>query len=229
MTVSGVPWLPPGATRTIPAARLESRVLCKRHNSALSTVDTQATRLTKAIRRFDRDLGIGTDGGDEYLLFHGSDLERWLLKALCCQLAAGNVGMGSSKIIWQPEPEWNRVLFEEAEIAAPAGLFFAVPSTPVHSGDYVGMTTISIESPAGPIVGGVVLELAGFALCLSMLGKLKAITGGATYTGFVHRPARLIFTDGVRKKVIEFGWGTAEAGQDVLIRHSGRYSGPPPG
>lgn len=45
--VSGLPWLKSGESKAISAERLVSRVLCTRHNNALSSLDAQGGRFVR--------------------------------------------------------------------------------------------------------------------------------------------------------------------------------------
>ncbi|MFQ5853650.1 MAG: SEC-C metal-binding domain-containing protein [Candidatus Binatia bacterium] len=78
LTVSGLPWVE-GEHQVLPPSAVSSRVLCERHNSALSPLDVIAVRLFQA---FDEE-GAAGSGQQLLYLFSGHDLERWLLKILC--------------------------------------------------------------------------------------------------------------------------------------------------
>jgi hypothetical protein len=76
--VDGVPWLGPGERQKLPATGLSSNILCDRHNSAFSPLDTEALIFFKKLRQI-------RDGNDDpsatYLC--GPALELWALKAAC--------------------------------------------------------------------------------------------------------------------------------------------------
>lgn len=67
----------------LPPVALASKVLCERHNSALSPLDTAATDLYAILRRINAELGDeAPTAPSETFTVGGVDLERWLLKAL---------------------------------------------------------------------------------------------------------------------------------------------------
>jgi hypothetical protein len=86
--VGGLPWVK-GKEQVLPPSALASRVLCKRHNSALSELDTIAVRLFQA---FDEEGAVGS-GQQLIYFFSGHDLERLLLKILCGITCSKNISL----------------------------------------------------------------------------------------------------------------------------------------
>jgi len=80
--VQGVQWLS-GKAATVNPARLTARILCTKHNSQLSSLDSAAARLSHAIR----DLPTSTE--EEHLTVNGWQFERWCLKVLLNLCASG--------------------------------------------------------------------------------------------------------------------------------------------
>ena len=67
-----------GSTRIVPPSSRGRKVLCGRHNSALSPLDDVGRRFVRALQpRFE----ISTQ--QTHILFNGFDVERWMLKVLC--------------------------------------------------------------------------------------------------------------------------------------------------
>lgn len=79
LRVWGLPWIDETLQFSYPPGAFASKVLCERHNAALSPLDDLATYLFESLNE-------GKAQGDErklvYLL-NGHDIERWLLKVLC--------------------------------------------------------------------------------------------------------------------------------------------------
>jgi hypothetical protein len=89
----GLSWQQAGSEVQIPARRMGSNILCSRHNTALSRLDTTAVRVFRALRRYQRDLRTKPDPhGDEFFLASGEELERWLLKLFWGATEAGVLG-----------------------------------------------------------------------------------------------------------------------------------------
>jgi hypothetical protein len=84
VAVDGVPWLAPGERRVIAINSLTSNILCGRHNSALSVLDTEAGHFLRTIKAVHANLG------DKSLsrrlrvsIVSGEALELWILKIAC--------------------------------------------------------------------------------------------------------------------------------------------------
>jgi hypothetical protein len=96
-----------------PDQALQAKVLCRRHNSALSRLDATGERLFRAIRE-----GVVLVPAFGYRSLPGPDVERWLLKVAC----------GSRAVEKKEIPfEWLRLLFGSSEIPPPRGLYMDVP------------------------------------------------------------------------------------------------------
>jgi hypothetical protein len=75
----------------LPVSGLSAKVLCERHNNALTTLDSTATRLHSTVEHFYlaqlREHGSRTS---EFDLISGEAIEMWMLKLIWGQLAAAN-------------------------------------------------------------------------------------------------------------------------------------------
>lgn len=118
--VSGLPWTDVGEERRVSVNSLTGRILCKRHNSALSPLDDIASKFFGFYTAEWTD-----DWGQDFCLVRGYDLERWQLKTLCGLVASGNATLNGKRLQnWTPPREWLDILFGDADIEAPAGLHF---------------------------------------------------------------------------------------------------------
>ena len=52
----GAAWIPKGKTQDLPLKALQANILCWRHNSALSPLDTMAGKLFRAVNEIYDDL-----------------------------------------------------------------------------------------------------------------------------------------------------------------------------
>jgi hypothetical protein len=78
----GLAWLK--EKRALPARALQSKVLCKRHNNALSDLDNNITELYDLLRRWQDRSVVGD------LVLDGEDLERWAIKVMFGLFASGS-------------------------------------------------------------------------------------------------------------------------------------------
>src|SRR5262249_23894410 len=99
VAVSGAHWLQ-GKDRCIPINVLKSKILCERHNCALSPLDVAAVQLYEALhsaRLMHALHGVhGTPGC--LLLGNGHDIERW-----CVKLMAGLLFSRSARAPARPD------------------------------------------------------------------------------------------------------------------------------
>ena len=103
---------------TIPARGAIGRVLCRAHNSALSSLDDEIVRLVKTIHAPRPGLA----------LFNGQDIERWMVKAVLGMVAAGVVRTGGTRFELRRRNDWVRYLFEpNFKIRPRAGLYLGAP------------------------------------------------------------------------------------------------------
>jgi hypothetical protein len=84
LEVSGAPWLAPGERRRIGIGSATANILCTRHNSALSPLDTEAARFFRTLRNVGADIVRKTlSRRNQAHIFSGATLELWTLKVAC--------------------------------------------------------------------------------------------------------------------------------------------------
>ncbi len=107
-TVSGFHWQKGDSAQRLRKSDIAARVLCRKHNSELSSIDSGAQRFLKTIYDCTRGGIQGSiDVSQLSLDFDGRDLERWLLKVACGAIASGNHG-GKDRTV---PPEFVEILF----------------------------------------------------------------------------------------------------------------------
>jgi hypothetical protein len=80
VTVAGLNWQSTGETKSVPIATFASRVTCRRHNQALSPLDSTMAAVVSAIRLADPGCSDVSVPCKKRILVSGNDIERWLLK-----------------------------------------------------------------------------------------------------------------------------------------------------
>ena len=86
-SISGVPWLEAGEVKII--APLQSKCLCRKHNSALSPLDAAAQYFFTSLKSY-----LEQDAGSRHALISGHDLERWILKTAKAAAVSKNLARG---------------------------------------------------------------------------------------------------------------------------------------
>jgi len=113
-TATGFPWQATGRSISLTADGFAAKVLCSKHNSLLSRLDTFAKEFFGAFYQCVRGGVQGlTDVNDSTFEFSGRDLERWLLKVACGATASGNQG-GPSRSVPR---EWVEVFVRATAVA----------------------------------------------------------------------------------------------------------------
>ncbi len=180
---------------------LTTKVLCKRHNSALSPLDKFARRFLEAYGEA-KTYHLSAPSGNLHRLFNGYDLERWMLKVLCGICAGVYSRVESPLDHWVPPKQWLSILFGKKRMPSGCGLYlrkkplgFPRPESSIYVNRifrqayyYRGQTRVLAISPTLP---------------RSTVG-LDMTVFGSTFTLFmdppkqphdlVYRPRTLMFT-----------------------------------
>jgi hypothetical protein len=201
LRVSGLNWQD-GQEMTLPPSALAARILCDRHNSALSPLDAIAVRLFHAFT----EVAVAGSGRRELILFCGHDIERWLLKTLCGLAYSGNLGVDSGIDISIPD-WWLAILFGQANFADGQGLY--VCNEKGHK--FEGPRGVMLRSIVGKRrITGLSMYVCGYELILSMSGFASRHFDGRTV---VYRPLELHATAHEFEKSVVFSWsGVADLG-----------------
>jgi len=214
LTVSGLPWLN-GKEKVLPPNALASKILCERHNSALSPLDGMAVHLFRA---FDEE-GIAGSGQQLLYLFSGHDLERWLLKMLCGIASSGSLPTDNDCDFSIPRM-WLNVLFGHAEFTRGRGLYVCVDKDHQFAGPH-GLELRAITGEGK--LTGIGLFVCGYELILSMTGfparrfnKRKV----------AYRPMEFHATGKNCEKSVVFSWD-GEADRGTIHTGMGRPWTPP--
>jgi hypothetical protein len=197
LTIDGFNWQELNTTREVPTPRLASRILCKRHNEALSRIDAVALRLFKkldnAIRQEQRQPCV--------FLVDGTDFERWMLKSLCGLVLSGYADIGAVGPTWRPDIRWLRILFDDELFPDRWGFYYSGESATTIEGG-VKCRTIS-NSHDG--VYGLETLLDDERFLLLMDAPPEDLSG--TYLSrYVYRPQQIVLVNEYCENVIRFGW-----------------------
>lgn len=87
INLTGLPWLKNGS-KQLHTSVITSKILCKRHNSAFSTIDQEGKEFVRVIKTFSK---INYSGRKKLAVFNGLDIERWLLKTFYGLLYSKNL------------------------------------------------------------------------------------------------------------------------------------------
>jgi hypothetical protein len=100
LVVDGFPWLPPGQKREIGISSLTANILCGRHNSALSPLDTAAGAFARSFKSIREDSQRKSFSRKNNLtLVSGEALELWTLKLACGLFYSKNASNNGARLI----------------------------------------------------------------------------------------------------------------------------------
>jgi hypothetical protein len=207
---SGFHWLH-GNPKEVPTKALTARVLCERHNSALSPLDSVAQRLMDAFNCLNAKRQEGFSDRKEHIyLFNGHDVERWVLKVLCGIVVSGNASTDGESIRgWRPSEQWLRILFGEAQFPQRWGLYMrnAVPGA-----QFFGTWDFRFAPLSdGPRMQGAAVSFNSCPFLLAM-DDPPADRGATPFAESTYRPKEIRVRG---NGVIVFGWD--EKGDDRSI------------
>jgi hypothetical protein len=142
-----------GLLRSVPVTGAGSNVLCTRHNAALSQADEVALRFFQAIPTLksavDESLTRSTT-----LYFDGHSIERWMLKTLCCFLAAGLLKRTDGTPCGRDIPlKWVRILFGQDRWPETWGLYLAIELGAAVHFQYDELNIASLTQDDGSAIG----------------------------------------------------------------------------
>jgi hypothetical protein len=199
----GFAWLP--EKKSLTATALQSKVLCKRHNEALSPLDDNITNLDDMMRRLQDRKVVGN------LALDGEDLERWALKVMFGLFASGSselVGTDGERVPRSTAiPRKHlRVLFGDARMPKRAGFYYA------HSVfGHLKPTSVRCRvdhTPGSTVPGSIVFSLVGFTWITTL--TTNALLPAPGREPYVYRPSDFVIGDtgrltlrwnGVRRKL----------------------------
>jgi hypothetical protein len=210
--VYGLPWTKEEQFTRVPSESLVARVLCKRHNEALSPLDAEAARLKESLGCFDMDFGTPSPK-QEVAIVAGEDVERWMLKTLCDFVASKQ----AKKHELQPLDRWAAVVTARESWPAEWGLYLPVQDFQ-HDRHYRFET---LTKPNGEIVL-VNLPINNLKVVFAMPETPQGYQGG------LFRPRYLHFRQGEVRKTLILSWENEIHQQWIEFTRMGQTSAETP-
>lgn len=216
--IAGIPWLKQQLEKWISPRSMVAKILCKRHNEALSPLDSQAGRLIRTIGKFDREFN-DPEPRPDIIFFSGEDIERWMIKTICGIIASGNAFKDRITGIADVPAGWVDVLFGATTWDAPFGLYLKHSAQMRHSRSFffqVGRG--SYDGP--PLMAD--LHLNGLAFAVPVVKCLNPESLG------IHRPRTIRFRQGKIIKFIELCWRDPQYEKGIEFQRMGTAKGGAP-
>jgi len=212
IALQGTPWSV-DELRTVGKSALTANILCRGHNSRLSTLDDKVARLLRALQEAQRELEAGSARSRTHT-FDGLTLERALLKIVYTMWASGNLAHGGEKLPGAPPPGWDLYLLGEEPLPPHWGLYVNPPSGPfMAAADEFELTALSGSDGSG--VKAVHFKLARIPVSL-LLGKPDDPLAYG-----VRRPCALVLRRGAAAHTLRLIWPDGEAGMPIEYVRAG--------
>ena len=203
--IADVSWVPPGEFKELPTAVLGSKILCEKHNRALSHLDAVSARFYSFLSE--------KTAHQPHTRINGNQLERWSLKLLCGLIASGSVRAGTSSFHnWYPPKEWLRILFGSMPLPSNCGLHYLSFENMVQDGNDLIKTSIISDSDSSPI--GLLLVVEGVPFISLIDASSLASQPAALKTALYHHPNPIRVKNTVEQREIDLGW---VGGKTIMI------------
>jgi hypothetical protein len=210
LRVSGMPWLNPNETFTTSTASLTAKILCTRHNAALSPLDAEAGHFFSILRSVLTDLD--NRWRSEKIRFHlvsGEAIELWMIK-VACGLYFSVASKDREALSTKYKIDLTKVAkaFFERRIDDRGGLYFEGATGTIVTVDG-NLVMAPLSHDASLRFGGVVMSLHGFKL-QTLLDAREA--NPYPWLNLVKRPTELVVKNDRREHHIMLTWpyGTPE-------------------
>jgi hypothetical protein len=223
--VAGVVWIPHGQTQELPLKALQARILCTRHNSAFSGLDTMAGKLFRAVGEIYDDLDRRTLSRKAiWHLFSGEELELWLLKTILGFFHAGVLSKDGRKIhevqkIMNPAIE---AAYRTGRLTEPCGMYILKTGiASAHRGvlDFASLSDVCDERVVG-------CRLTIFGLTATFFTDPNMINRDAFTVEHSYRPDYLFYQDKRRRHSIVLTWPPRRSRRAVAFTMASRPTVP---
>ncbi len=177
----------------IPVKALGGKMLCERHNHALSGLDQVGVNFCRFIRNQPVQ--------PKYNVLNGFDLERWMLKLF----------LGFSVIVknqeynikdWQPPLEWLQLLFGEQGIADKGGLYSFTLNNVSRPGNMIKINYVSEKATGNEV--GIIINLDGIVMFFGVSDPVPLPPN--PHMEIFRRPKLLAIAEKNRTRELHTGW-----------------------
>jgi hypothetical protein len=214
ISITGAPWLRPGEIKTLATKNLAANILCVRHNSAFSDVDTAAIRLFNFINEISANLTENSlSRKSKFYIASGDDLEMWATKALLGMFHSQPKNTELTKYTINRDVMQDAI--RTARLPKMCGIYLnaRLGAPRVHHENEITVGTITLKEELRLI--GLVIDIGGVSFDF-LMDPLGINTLGEMETK-LYRPAHLMFEGQRRSHVIFFSWSSDHSEDGVVF------------
>jgi hypothetical protein len=212
-TVSGLPWMNEGETRTLSPDGITAKCLCAKHNSAVSPLDSAARHYFSSLFNC-----FNEEAKQIRSIVSGHDIERWLLKTLRAFAVSRNLARGRLRLPGEFATEARFVEMLDDPLSWPDGAGLYCTMGP---GD---VTTNHARFRLQPLsndrdeIAGVTVDMMGLVFVLRLEPPEDFRPEDAMY-----RPSEIVIRFPKVTHFIVLSWdASVRSGGAVTMRYTGR-------
>jgi hypothetical protein len=204
ISVSGMSWVPSGQTKAVGISSLTAKVLCDRHNNALSPIDSEFGRFISTIGSFDTGFN-GHNSKNEVVVFCGEDIERWMLKTICAMVSSKMIAKDGKITDIKLREIWLDILYDKKPLPEGWGLYIDMSKESIEHKKSFSLRPLVVKDNNDLLAAEVNVNNIKFHLVLGKPEPPEAFG--------VRRPKTLIFQYKDVTKIIEISW------QDKILKN----------
>ena len=215
ISISGTPWTAAGP-KTVGKAALTANIVCQKHNSDLSGLDSIGGRWMACIQEAQLALA-GTSARSRTHTFDGIKLERFFLKLAFMLWHSGNFASAGAAIQGAPSGIWADLLTGAVPFPSTWGLYVPTSGAPFMAVDRQ-FSAMPLTGSDGSGIKAVHFEMATVPFYL-MLGNPDHQAHWGT-----RRPRQLDIGNDIACHRLRLAWPEGEASEPVTMQ---RVADPP--
>jgi hypothetical protein len=189
---------------------MQAKILCQRHNSALSPLDAEAGEMFRVIQKY-QGLMESSYPINLFAIFDGPSIERWLVKFLLGGVASHNIGLQDRQMANQEAvPNYDRLLeslFRRSSV---------VPDWTLYQHGQVGRRFKSAADIELAVYRDSEMQVTGCAAAIGttcLMLALEEISPGIISKYFIVRPAGFVTDSAVvdSQTLLALSWPSSSA------------------
>ncbi|WP_182868865.1 hypothetical protein [Bradyrhizobium diazoefficiens] len=199
-TVSGLAWQEAGEEKRLAPGNLTANCLCRRHNSALSPLDSAAGLFFSGLRECMEEKIAPTP-----YLFSGHDIERWLLKTLKAMAVSRNLARGRIRLpgSFQRDIDVIELLDDPSAWSSATGIYFIMPA----GARFVNNPRFRLQPWFGDAQEEIVGLWASFVgLEFVVMIAAPNVSSSPDLKRWLYRPGSIEMSIGNSRRQIELSW-----------------------
>jgi hypothetical protein len=212
ITISGTPWTTAGP-KTVGKAALTANIICEKHNSGLSGLDSIGGRWMACIQEAQLALARTTARSQTHT-FDGPKLERFFLKLGFMLWGSGNFASAGEVLKGSPPGRWADLLIGAVTFPPNWGLYVPTSNAPFVTVDRQ-FSAMPLTGSDGSGIKAIHFEMANVPFCL-LLGD----PDDQEHWG-IRRPRQLDIGNTMACRQLRLNWPEGEAGEPVTMRRIG--------